>query len=153
MSGTFSHVAMCVSDLERSATFYEGLGFRRAVRTVHCGSDFAALLEMDDTSYDALFLRNGAVQLELIEYALPTTIAPGPRAPMNTPALTHVSIMVDDLEEACRTVEARRGSVLRHTWTDLGEVDGKPAAVVFTLDPDGIRVELVQQSVVFEYET
>jgi catechol 2,3-dioxygenase-like lactoylglutathione lyase family enzyme len=153
VSGTFSHIAMCVSDLERSATFYEGLGFRRAVRTVHCGSDFAALLEMDDTSYDALFLRNGAVQLELIQYELPETIAPGRRLPMNTPALTHVSIMVDDLEGACRTVEGRGGTVLRGTWTDLGEVDGKPAAVVFTLDPDGIRVELVQQSVVFEYET
>ncbi|MEI7747323.1 MAG: VOC family protein, partial [Actinomycetota bacterium] len=55
MPTAFSHVGVCVSQLERSIAFYrDGLGFSLAERH-EIGSQFAALMELDEVELASQF--------------------------------------------------------------------------------------------------
>ena len=142
MSIRFSHVGVCVSDLERSVRFYEGLGFERA-QSHEVGEEFGALMEIDGVRLESQFLRQEGVTIELLHFAAPGHSGAGTRRPLNELGLTHLSVRVDDVDAALRTVEALGGSVVRGTRTTFG--DGEAALdFVYCTDPDGVRVELMR---------
>jgi catechol 2,3-dioxygenase-like lactoylglutathione lyase family enzyme len=134
-----NHLGQCVSDLERSRTFYEeALGFT-----------FWRLLELDDHPSDQLlqlqaplgfracYLKQGSFVLELLHFA-GEGAKPGayrPR-PMNELGLTHISLSVDDIPATCALVEQHGGEVLRDT-----EIEGSGS--LFVRDPDGQLIELL----------
>jgi lactoylglutathione lyase len=136
-TNVMNHLGQCVSDLERSRTFYEeALGFT-----------FWRLLELDDHPSDQLlqlqaplgfracYLRQGSFVLELLHFA-GEGAAPGPfRArTMNELGLTHISLSVDDIPATCALVEQLGGTVLRETQISGG---------IFVRDPDGQLIELL----------
>jgi catechol 2,3-dioxygenase-like lactoylglutathione lyase family enzyme len=138
MSEVVNHVGQCVSDLERSRTFYEqALGFT-----------FWRILELDDSPSDQLlqlqaplgfracYLKQGAFVLELLHFA-GEGAKPAPYRPrtMNEIGLTHISLSVDDIPATCALVEQHGGEVLRDT-----QLDG---ASLFVRDPDGQLIELL----------
>jgi len=142
MTTSFSHLGICVSDLERSLRFYrEALGFEPA-EAHHVGAEFAALLEVDPVALESRMLRKDGVTLELLSFTEPGTVGEAVRRPMNQLGLTHLSLRVDDVEAVAATIEAQGGTVVRTTRTtfDLGS---SRLDFLYCTDPDGVRIELM----------
>jgi catechol 2,3-dioxygenase-like lactoylglutathione lyase family enzyme len=142
MTLSFSHLGICVSNLERSLRFYcEGLGFE-LVASHQVGTEFAALMEVEGVQLESRMVRRDGTTIELLGYLAPDTTGDGARRPMNQLGLTHLSLRCDDVESVAATVEAFGGTVVRGTRTtfDLGEVR---LDFVYCTDPDGVRIELM----------
>jgi catechol 2,3-dioxygenase-like lactoylglutathione lyase family enzyme len=138
----FSHLGICVSDLERSLAFYrDGLGFRERKRLDVSGEASETLLAVPDLDLRALFLERDGVCVELLHYASPGHRGGGEPRPMNALGLTHLSLAVDDLDAATEALERAGARVLRATRVYNPELG---ARAVFVTDPDGTRIELVQ---------
>ncbi len=138
-----SHIGICVSDLDRSLAFYrDGLGFEeRASHRV--GAEFGRLMEVDGVELRSTMLERDGITLELLAFESPGHTGKGDRRPMNELGFTHLSLEVDDLEEAAATVERFGGAVVSSTRTELGAGDAR-LEFVYCTDPDGVRVELMR---------
>ncbi len=138
----FYHLCICVSDLERSLRFYcDGLGFVRN-EGFSIGSDMAPLVQIDgELALTSVYLGLSGVRLELWHFEQPPAERPAQR-PMNSIGLTHFAIRVDDIDAAIARAEAHGGRCLRSTRT-RADTDGFRSDIVYVLDPDGVRVELL----------
>lgn len=138
----FYHLCICVSDLERSLRFYcKGLGFTRN-ETFQIGSEMAPLIQLEgEVALTSVYLGLNGVRLELWHFTKPPPERPAPR-PMNSIGLTHFAIRVDDIDTAIARAEAHGGRCLRSTRT-RADTDGFQSEIVYVLDPDGVRVELL----------
>ncbi len=121
------HANITVSDLERSISFYEeALGFEVRWRG-----------EVFNTSRKAAAAHVGpsgeAFYLSLFE------AVNGGRAKYDyaPPGINHLGIVVDDLDDARRQLEAAGAMVA------MGS-DYDPGRRLYFFDPDGIEIELVQ---------
>jgi len=140
----FSHVGVCVSDLERSLAFYrDGLGFQEVGRLDATGEATETLLQLEDVDLCAVFLERDGVRVELLAYRSPAHRGAGEPRPMNALGLTHLSLRVDDVGAAIDALERAGGRVLRATRVRNPEL---ASAAVFITDPDGTRIELVESS-------
>ena len=138
----FSHLGVCVSDLERSLRFYcEGLGFE-LVRSHEVGDEFATLMELDGISLRSCFVRRDGVSVELLHFDSPGHVGDRARRRMNELGLTHLSFRVEDVDEAVAAVTAHGGSVVGATRTAFRDGPA-PLEFVYCTDPDGVRVELM----------
>jgi catechol 2,3-dioxygenase-like lactoylglutathione lyase family enzyme len=139
---TFSHLGICVADLERSLRFYcEGLGFE-LVQSHTVGPDFARLLEVEDVVLQSRFVRRDGVSIELLHFDSPGHVGEPARRPMNQLGINHLSLRVDDLDHVAGVVESLGGTVVTATRTTLGSSD-RPVDFVYCTDPDGVRIELM----------
>jgi catechol 2,3-dioxygenase-like lactoylglutathione lyase family enzyme len=140
MTVAFSHLGICVSDLERSVRFYcDGLGFE-PTQLHHVGAEFAALMEIDGVSVRSQFLRRDHLSIELLFYDAPGFVGEPVRRPVNQLGLTHLNFRVDDVEAVSARLRELGGTVLDHTRTTFGpEMD-----FVYCTDPDGTRIELMK---------
>lgn len=138
----FSHVGLCVRDLARARRFYvEGLGFRELSRLETRGAETSQLLGLARVALEAVYLARDGFVLELLHYATPgCEAAPGPR-PMNRAGLTHLSVVIGDLDGTLAALRALGGEPLADSRIDAAAFG---ARVMFVLDPDGTRVELVE---------
>jgi len=140
---SFSHLAVCVSDLESSKRFYsEALGFI-IDHDVSAGEPYGRLVELPNFKYSASFLRHegAGVMLELLKIESPGHIGPSERRPINQLGITHLSFVIDDLDAVCGLIEKHGGRALRET-----RVDSDFGAIVFCTDPDGARIELWEKT-------
>jgi catechol 2,3-dioxygenase-like lactoylglutathione lyase family enzyme len=138
----FSHVGICVSDLERALAFYrDGLGFREVGRLDAAGDATETLLQLEDVDLCAAFLERDGVRLELLHYRWPAHRGSGEPRRMNALGLTHLSLRVDDLDAVAAKLEAAGARVLRGTRVRNDEL---ASAAIFVTDPDGTRIELVE---------
>ena len=139
---TFSHIGICVSDLERSLRFYcEGLGFEPA-ESHTVGAEFGRLMEVDDVALQSRFVRRGGVSIELLHFDSPGHTGEPVRRPMNQLGLTHLSVRVDDVDAVAAVIESLGGTVLPDTRTTFGS--SNELDFVYCTDPDGVRVELMR---------
>jgi catechol 2,3-dioxygenase-like lactoylglutathione lyase family enzyme len=131
-----SHIGLCVSNLQRSRAFYEGvLGFEYVREIKNKDSDVQdRFLQVKGVDLHAVFFRKGGLTLELLSYASPGTTGSA-RKPMNQPGFTHLSLTIEDMPKALASITAAGGTVL-----DTTLING---VACFVLDPDGNRVELV----------
>jgi catechol 2,3-dioxygenase-like lactoylglutathione lyase family enzyme len=142
MTATFSHLGICVSDLERSLRFYcEGLGFE-PTDSHHVGDEFAALMEVAPVSLESRMIRRDGVTLELLFFAEPGPTGEPVRRPMNQLGLTHLSLRVDDVEAVAATIESLGGAVVRPTRTTF-DIGTAHVDFLYCTDPDGVRIELM----------
>jgi catechol 2,3-dioxygenase-like lactoylglutathione lyase family enzyme len=138
----FSHVGICVSDLERSLAFYrDALGFRERSRLGIEGEIPETLLGLEPVALEAVYLERDGVRIELLHYASPGHRGGGDPRPMNALGLTHLSLVVADLDQAVEACERAGARALRATRV-LNPALG--ALAIFVTDPDGTRIELVQ---------
>lgn len=139
MATVFSHYGICVSDLDRAKRFYtDALGFTLA-EDFTVGSEFAALMGLDDVSLTSQFLEKDGVRLELLFFGTPDAVGEATMRPINQLGLTHLSFRVDDVDEVAALVAEHGGTVHPDTRTTMGTLD-----FVYCSDPDGTRVELMK---------
>jgi lactoylglutathione lyase len=142
MTLSFSHLGICVSDLERSLRFYcEGLGFEK-VGSHQVGPEFGALMEVEQVRLQSRMLRRDGCTIELLGFESPGTTGDPVRRPMNQLGLTHLSLRVDDVDGAASAIEAVGGAVVRGTRTTF-DLPGARLDFVYCTDPDGVRIELM----------
>ncbi|HVH18940.1 MAG TPA: VOC family protein [Myxococcota bacterium] len=140
----FSHVGICVSELERSLAFYrDALGFREVGRLDVVGEAPETLLRLQDVDLEAVFLERDGVRIELLHYRWPAHRGNGEPRPMNALGLTHLSLRVDDLGAVVDSLESAGARVLRATRV---RNDALASDAIFVTDPDGTRIELVSSS-------
>jgi lactoylglutathione lyase len=139
---SFSHLGICVSDLERSRRFYcEGLGFEE-VGAHRVSEEFASLMEVPRVAVDSAMLARDGVTVELLGFRSPGHTGEPVRRPMNQLGLTHLSFRVDDVDAVAAAVERAGGALIATTRTTL-EVQGATLDFVYCTDPDGTRIELM----------
>ena len=142
MTLSFSHLGICVSDLEASVRFYvEGLGFE-PVMSHRIGAEFGPLMEVDGVELESRMLARDGVTIELLGYVSPGTLGDGSRRPMNQLGLTHLSLRVDDIDGVATTIEALGGTVVAATRTTF-DLPGARLDFLYCTDPDGVRIELM----------
>jgi catechol 2,3-dioxygenase-like lactoylglutathione lyase family enzyme len=138
----FSHLGLCVRDLPRARAFYvDGLGFRELSRMTTRGRETSRLLGIARVELEAVYLERDGVRLELLHYRSPGSESQrGPR-PLNLAGLTHLSLVVHDLDASLASLGALGARVLPESRIESAQLG---ARVAFVLDPDGTRVELVE---------
>jgi catechol 2,3-dioxygenase-like lactoylglutathione lyase family enzyme len=140
---TFSHLGMCVSDLERSVRFYcEGLGFE-LVQSHTVGEEFARLMELEGVVLQSRFVRRDGVSIELLHFDSPGHRGEPVRRPMNQLGITHLSLRVRDLDAVAKDIQLLGGEVVTSTRTTFGSADAT-LDFVYCTDPDGVRIELMR---------
>lgn len=147
------HMGLQVADLARSVAFYRDvLGFEEVFAWNPRAPYIGELVGYPDVDLHAAILRppNSEVFLELLEYRNVD------RAPIDTrtanPGTAHIAFFVDDLEALWADLRARGvPSVSAPVTPTIGPNKGGRA--VYMIDPDGIRVELIQSARTFaQYE-
>jgi catechol 2,3-dioxygenase-like lactoylglutathione lyase family enzyme len=142
MTLSFSHLGICVSDLDRSLRFYcEGLGFEQ-VASHRVGAEFSGLIEVEDVALESRMLARDGVTIELLGFVSPGHVGDGGRRPMNQLGLTHLSLRVDDVDGVASTIVGLGGTVVRGTRTTL-DMPGARLDFLYCTDPDGVRIELM----------
>ncbi len=131
----FNHVGICVTDLDRSRRFYEGvLQFRYWWGLDVPDEGASRLLQLPEpVGSKAVYLVNGPFVLELIFYA-DAGIHPAPQRVMNDLGFTHLSVAVPDMEAVLAEVVPHGGEIVHDT--DMG------GRAIMIRDPDGQLIEL-----------
>ena len=140
--GSFSHLALSVSNLNRAQDFYVGgLGFSAGEVYLGGGRRVAALMGIPTSGFRGVFLRLGGVCIELLEYRDPLP-APGARRDARTIGYTHISLIVADAAAAVRTAVEHGGILIAQLDHRFGE--HAPTTLAFLTDPDHNRIELIE---------
>ena len=137
----WSHVGLCVADLERSLRFYcDGLGCERAERFELDGRQIPGLAEALEVPAPAVIVSqmvtHGRLKIELLGWASPRADGQ-PSARRNQLGLTHLAFRVRDVDATAARLVRHGGSLLPATRRSPG-ID-----LVFLADPDGTRIELM----------
>ena len=130
-----NHTGICVTDLERSRTFYESLFGFEVVRSLDVPdrpSDRLLQIEAP-LGLKVLYMVKDGFTLELLCFDREGN-PPARRRPINEPGLTHISFSVDDVHATAARAAELGGEVLAET--DVG-------AAIFVRDPDGQLIELL----------
>ena len=122
------HTMLRVGDLERSIDFYtKVLGMRELRRT-----------ERPDQRYSLAFVGYGDERSSAV---LELTYNYGVTSYDIGTAYGHVAIAVPDAAAACAAVRERGGNVTR----EAGPVKGGTTVIAFVQDPDGYKIELIEE--------
>lgn len=142
---SFSHVGICVSDLDRSIRFYcQSLGFE-LVESHTVGTEFGKLMEVEgNIVLQSRFVTRDGVRIELLRFDEPGYQGPAARRPMNQLGLTHLSVRVQDVDAVAASIRELGGTVFEHTRTKFSNPDGSTMDFVYCTDPDGVRIELMR---------
>jgi glyoxylase I family protein len=134
-----SHIGLCVRDLERSRRFYvDGLGFKEFARF----EMDRPLAEMDEECrVTSFFVQKDGLRIELLDWKTPG-VTGTPSSRRNQLGLTHLSFVVDDVDESARELEQYGGTIIEGTRS--GQDDPASVQIIFVADPDGTRVELMR---------
>jgi catechol 2,3-dioxygenase-like lactoylglutathione lyase family enzyme len=141
----FEHVGIQVRDVERSARFYEdNLGFKRVARWSKSEPYVQRVVGyFPDVTLEIAYLQipGSDVFLEILEYR-GVAKAPVDTATAN-PGTAHFSLFVDDLGELHQRLKAKGVQFVSDVETSTaGPLKG--GRLIYMIDPDGIRVELVE---------
>ena len=144
MTVAFSHLGICVSDMDRSIRFYcDGLGFTTGARH-RIGDEFATLMELDEVALESQFIHHGSLAIELLFYVTPAHHGSAERRSLTQLGLTHLNLKVDDVDAVAERIRAHGGHVHDETRTTFPGDDGPVMDFVYCSDPDGVRIELMR---------
>jgi len=144
---SFSHLGICVSDLDRSTRFYvDVLGFRELF-TMDFGDELAATMERTGRFTSRMLARDD-LRIELLWWHEGGTEGNGQRRAMNRLGVTHLCFRVEDATELFEMARRSGGEAWPETLSSLdgAGVDGAPVQTVYLADPDGVRIECIAGS-------
>jgi lactoylglutathione lyase len=122
------HTMLRVGDLQRSIDFYTDVLGMRVLRTT----------DRPEQKYRLAFVGYADESQQAV---LELTYNYGvDRYELGT-AFGHVAIGVPDVAAACSAVKAKGGTVTR----EAGPVKGGTTVIAFVQDPDGYKIELIEQ--------
>ena len=130
--------------MQRSIAFYrDGLGFEPGTQlTVDPTFGYEGLVGVETPlTMINQFMRLGAMVIELIEFRSPSPVEPdsAPRM-MNKIGYTHLSLRYPDVFAKARQLETLGGAIVHSSRTREEMFGGE---IIFVLDPDGNRIELM----------
>lgn len=139
----FTHIGICVADLDRALRFYrDGLGFLQVSELRIAGEPAATLLRLPDVDLHAVYLERNGMRIELLHFLVPgSSAATQLPPPLNRAGLSHLSFRVEDLEATLSHLQSVGAKVVDSSRIAVPAFD---AAAVFICDPDGTLIELVQ---------
>lgn len=138
----FTHVGICVADLDRSIRFYRDLlGFQLRSELRIDGEPTSKLLRLENVDLQAVYLERDGMRIELLYYHTLQAAGDGEPRSMRERGLTHLSLRVDRLADLVRDMRAAGVETLDDTRIDFPEVH---SGAVFVCDPDGTLIELVE---------
>ena len=138
----FTHIGVCVTDLDRSIRFYRDLlGFHLRSELRIDGEHTSKLLRLSDVDLHAVYLERDGARIELLHYQSPGAIGTGQPRPMHERGLTHLSFRVADLKNLMRRLREAGVEILDESHIDIPEFQ---SGAVFVCDPDGTLIELVE---------
>jgi glyoxylase I family protein len=127
-----SHIGLCVSDLDRSLRFYcDGLDSEQLP-----GLELSVEVRAD-VVLTSQMIRRGDLRIELLAFREPGVVG-SPSQRRNQLGFTHLAFFVDDVDQAAERMLEYGAFVLDQTRADLG------TDIVFLMDPDGVRIELMR---------
>ncbi len=140
-----SHFGLCVSNLEKSLRFYcDGLGFEKGT-AYDIGNEAGRALEVEgDVVLASQFIGRDGVNIELLYFVSPRANGQ-PSASRNQLGLTHLSLYVDNIDAVGKKLVEHGGKAIDDTDTTIVQDDGGKLRLIFFTDPDGCRIELMQQ--------
>jgi catechol 2,3-dioxygenase-like lactoylglutathione lyase family enzyme len=140
------HIAVNVTDLDRSVAFYKRLGFQvladRTVANEHLSKAFV----VPSTECRFVHLRLGddeqATVLDVVEWFDPPT-AEGSGVPMqNQTGITRFAVLTEDTDRVYRELSAEGVRFLTEPATVLTPQGGWKVALA--VDPDGVVIQVTQ---------
>lgn len=140
------HIAVNVTNLDRSVDFYRRLGFQvLADRTVD-NPMLSEAFAVPSRKCRFVHLRLGddeqATLLDVVEWFDPTT-APGPGTPsQNQTGITRFAVLTDDTDKVHAELTAAGFSFLTSPTTVMTPQGGWRVALA--LDPDGIVIQITE---------
>lgn len=133
---SFSHVGICVGDLERSTRFYCGvLGFTE-VFSFDFHDELRHTMEADG-GFTSRMLARGDLRVELLHWHDRVPAGDGQRRAMTDRGITHLAFRVDSIDDLYDAARRFGGAAHPSTYSRL---DGG-VEVVYLTDPDGVRIE------------
>lgn len=144
---TYSHIGLCVADIERAKAFYiNALGFSEGA-VFDADNRMKELLGLAaDIDMTSQMMVLDTFVVELIYFNSPTAIKAETPRPMNLLGMTHLSFIVADVDAAAAHLVACGASLLPTTRTTVEFPGSDPTELVFCTDPDGNRIELYKPS-------
>ncbi|OCG29448.1 lactoylglutathione lyase [Gilliamella sp. Fer1-1] len=121
------HTMIRVGDLQRSIDFYTRIMGMRVLRTS----------ENTEYQYSLAFVGYGD---EITSSVIELTYNWGTDQYEHGSAFGHIAIGVDDVAKMCHDVKQAGGKVIR----EAGPVKGGTTIIAFVEDPDGYKLELIQ---------
>ena len=104
----FTHVGLCVSDLERSLRYYcDVLGFEEKARLTVDDEDSANLLGVPGLNVELVFVERDGIRLEMLWHR-PGHTGDGEARPMNQLGLTHLVLPGGRFRRPVRSYRRRR---------------------------------------------
>jgi len=122
------HTMLRVGDLQRSIDFYTGVLGMHTLRTT----------DRPEQRYTLAFVGYGDERQHAV---LELTYNYGVDHYDIGDAYGHIAIAVPDAAAACAAVKAKGGTVTR----DAGPVKGGTTVIAFVQDPDGYKIELIEE--------
>ncbi|MBW2269767.1 MAG: VOC family protein [Deltaproteobacteria bacterium] len=139
---TLSHFGICVADPKRSIHFYRDLlGFELVSHLQVDDPASAKLIGLDPLELHSTFLERDGARIELLHYVSPGHEPDEVPRPMNRQGLTHMAMRVDDLASLLVELQAAGVEILEESRIQNPAFQSD---VVYVLDPDGVRIELIQ---------
>ena len=138
----FSHFGITVTDPERSMHFYcDMLGFKRVSKLMVSDQNSVKLTGLENLDLHSYFVEREGVRIELMHYRSPGHEQGTVARPMNRLGLAHIALRVEGLAEMLDQLEAEGFEIMQESLI----ADAKLGmGVVYVLDPDGVRVELIE---------
>jgi catechol 2,3-dioxygenase-like lactoylglutathione lyase family enzyme len=133
------HMSFTVADIDRSAAFYEQLGFEAEQRYTSAGADAEEGTDTAGADIDIKWLRHsqGGPMLELLRYQNRPT---GTAAHNSEVGAAHICLRVEDMPSAYD--ELTQAGV---PFVSAPHTDQYGVSWVYMRDPDGNVVELLQK--------
>lgn len=139
------HVNICVRDMERSVSFYSGLGFKKVNDFTLDDPSVGDALGLKAKKLRGVFMRLGddanAPVLDLVQFIDPPTQGQ-PYPTLNNVGICRIAFTVDDIDKTYEELKAKKVEFV----APLKKIDGPGGAkigVVCFKDPDGTILELI----------
>jgi glyoxylase I family protein len=111
----FSHIGICVTDLDRSIRFYTDVfGFVQLYQLDFDNNEVAATMEQEGRFRSAMLIRDD-IRIELLQWVDVVITGSGERKPMTELGFTHLSFRVDDVDGLTEAILAAGGTLVEST--------------------------------------